>query len=715
MQIMSLRMKLWPLAVTLFSLMIVMVVSAQTGGDSVLVPGEPLQGALDENEVAQVYRFDADAGDVVTIELNPAADLTAAMLLTDDSAAAIAQATGEAPGAGLLLTDVEIAATGSYYVTVLLAPGTGVFGTFELILTTQPASEVDEVDEVEAEPDDVVEELETEESADLDPVTFDRGTVALVDGMQVDLIWQTGDDLTLEVRDPVGETLFWGSRSSSSGGTFSDDVNFNCENIVEPPAIETASWPGAVLPAGSYEILVYYRQACEGGFPVDFTVNVTVDGETLEPIIGTLEPPVEQVNVHISSFTVTPDGTASTGAAGPYIDTLILDVPAEELLALEAEPIILDEVKQGVLTNDEPYQTYTLDGAAGDLISVDMYAISGSLDTLVLILNSAGEVVAGNDDIDPGIITDSAIEAFRLPVDDTYTIVATRYGKLVGGTEGGYELIVTEAPIPETLLDFDLPDGDVEITVTWNTNADLRLLVRDPFGNSVYNDVPEIPSGGFLAELGNINCTVSPGPPISYVYWPQGTRVDGTYEIELWFRSECDDFRQMTLEMYVVVDDELVLSEVVDNLVFNQRFLANFTIGQNDQFTRGSAGILGGSEMLDYQAEINSAVTISDAQTVTGSINQNNTFDLYAFEGQAGDVVTIAMDATSQNLDTLLFLIDPNGVEIAFNDDSNETTNSLIAGQVLQEDGEYIIIGTRFGGDYGGTIGAYTLTLRVDR
>lgn len=70
MQIMSLRMKLWPLAVTLFSLMIVMVVSAQTGGDSVLVPGEPLQGALDENEVAQVYRFDADAGDVVTIELD---------------------------------------------------------------------------------------------------------------------------------------------------------------------------------------------------------------------------------------------------------------------------------------------------------------------------------------------------------------------------------------------------------------------------------------------------------------------------------------------------------------------------------------------------------------------------------------------------------------------------------------------------------------------
>ena len=80
----------------------------------------------------------------------------------------------------------------------------------------------------------------------------------------------------------MGGTLFWDSRITNNGGSFGPDVNGLCEVLADPPAVETASWPGGAVATGSYEILVYYRQACEGNFPVDFMVDVTVDNVALE-------------------------------------------------------------------------------------------------------------------------------------------------------------------------------------------------------------------------------------------------------------------------------------------------------------------------------------------------------------------------------------------------------------------------------------------------
>jgi hypothetical protein len=76
-------------------------------------------------------------------------------------------------------------------------------------------------------------------------------------------------------------------------------------------------------------------------------------------------------------------------------------------------------------------------------------------------------------------------------------------------------------------------------------------------------------------------------------------------------------------------------------------------------------------------------------------------------------VINVALNNTSGTLDPLLFLIGPSGVSIATNDDAvaGENTNSLIANLTLPADGQYIIIATHFGGLYGGTTGAYQLTL----
>jgi hypothetical protein len=72
------------------------------------------------------------------------------------------------------------------------------------------------------------------------------------------------------------------------------------------------------------------------------------------------------------------------------------------------------------------------------------------------------------------------------------------------------------------------------------------------------------------------------------------------------------------------------------------------------------------------------------------------------------------MQATSGTLDPTLFLIGPDGAQIAQNDDAvaNEDTNSLIDDFTLPEDGQYIIIASHFGALYGGTTGVYSLTFQ---
>ena len=64
-------------------------------------------------------------------------------------------------------------------------------------------------------------------------------------------------------------------------------------------------------------------------------------------------------------------------------------------------------------------------------------------------------------------------------------------------------------PIPDGTTDVvtdALPAGSIEVKLTWPTNADIQLSVRDPFGETVYDDAATIRSGGVLASDGNRQC-----------------------------------------------------------------------------------------------------------------------------------------------------------------------------------------------------------------
>jgi uncharacterized protein YfaP (DUF2135 family) len=672
--------------------------------DRLLVPGEATEGSLDVNATAQVYVYTANAGETISLHLTSASTLS--MILTDSTGDLIGQASGTDDAAEVAIPSVVLETAGQYYVTVYPAAGATVALPADFFLTLESDLPVEEPSETTPVPDAVTPQ------ADTDVATFEPGRqISLPLGVQVALRWNTIDDLNLQVRDPVGGTLFWDSRTTDNGGTFGPDRNGLCEVIVDPPSdqtVETAEWPGGGIYVGSYEILVYYRTFCGGSDAVDFTVDVTVDGNALDTISGTLlAPNNDSANVYLSSFMIESDGTASLGESGPYTGTRELPVSAQTILDADDEPIALGETLEGLITNENYFQTYTFEGLANQIINVDMTALNGSLDTLLLVMNASGNIIADNDDIVSADNTNSSINALILPADGIYTIVATRYGKNVGGTEGAYSLTVSGSDIPAELLNSDLPSGNIRVFLQWDTNADLQLLVRDPFGDTVFNDEPAIRSGGRLVETGNINCsqTAEDAPPVYYIYWPENTFLNpGSYEVEVQYRSECNDPTPVTATLNIVVAGD-----------FNERYVTSFSIdGATGTVTPSDGGVTGGSETIPWQPALPSATVLSANDSRTGSITPQDKFDLYVFEGQAGDAVTISLTRTSGNLDPQLFLIDPNNIELASNDDINDSTDSLISVN-LQEDGRYTIIATHFGGQYGGTVGGYNLSLQIDR
>lgn len=86
----------------------------------------------------------------------------------------------------------------------------------------------------------------------------------------------------------------------------------------------------------------------------------------------------------------------------------------------------------------------------------------------------------------------------------------------------------------------------------------------------------------------------------------------------------------------------------------------------------------------------------------------------YRFEGKAGDLVSVQMQAAQgTTLDPYLILTDANLNELAFNDNVGATRHSRISQFALPADDTYYILATRVGLQAGTTSGAYDLQLTV--
>lgn len=698
----------------------------------ILTRGQAVTNTLGADSLARVYFFVAVSDERISLTADGEGDLNVGLVLTEPDGTILAQA-GPDTANVTQISAVTLPTTANFYVTIFPV-GAQTSGTFTLTLR-EAVSEL--TPEATASPEaTVVVETTVSPEATLEPTQgfgvapTPQGQVAtsefvasrqvlIPNGINVTLSWAANVDLNLEVRDPVGNTLYFDSRTSPVGGAFGFDANGFCQ-IISPNPTETATWSPGFLPTGNYEVLVFYRQACENPDPVDFAITVTVNGIASTPVQGNLTAPLANQNsTYLYSFRVNEDTTAISNAGGVYPDSS-LNIAAAALtdLVAAAVPATRDVALTDAITQEAYYRVYRYEAADNELVSASATAISGSLDTLLQITDATGNLVGVNDDSNG--TRNSEVANLRLPLAGTYYFIVSRYGKEFGGSEGEYSFTLTGglAQLPPEVLTLNLLPGEIQVVLTWATGADVQLLVRDPAGESVFDDQPTVASGGTLALQGNLNCTRAAGNPASYIYWPQGFLRAGNYEVDVWFQNQCGDAAVVDATLSIIVRGQIVTVETI-RPTLDQHYVVGFTVGTNGT----AAAQLGGYQTTDaatipWQEE--TPVPVSANLPVSGQISDTNVYDTYTFEGTTGQRVIISDTATSPTLDTKLFLMGPSGLQVAENDDSGVTSptvrrsDALIANFVLPESGTYTIIATRYATVFGGTVGGYTLTLTIN-
>jgi hypothetical protein len=102
--------------------------------------------------------------------------------------------------------------------------------------------------------------------------------------------------------------------------------------------------------------------------------------------------------------------------------------------------------------------------------------------------------------------------------------------------------------------------GDVQVTVNWNTGADIDLYVTDPSGATLFYNQEHKRSkiGGHLDHDARGNCRKEQqNPRIENAYWPSPAR-SGPYRIELHYFSPCGVATTTQATLTVVVDRQLL-------------------------------------------------------------------------------------------------------------------------------------------------------------
>jgi len=115
------------------------------------------------------------------------------------------------------------------------------------------------------------------------------------------------------------------------------------------------------------------------------------------------------------------------------------------------------------------------------------------------------------------------------------------------GTPGGQlELIVAAGPggpevgpyVTRSIGVTRVGSGDVQVSVSWNSEADVDLHVVDPFGEEIYWGARSAESNGELDLDSNAACG-SDQPRNENVVWPRGQGPTGTYTVRLDHWSNC--------------------------------------------------------------------------------------------------------------------------------------------------------------------------------
>jgi hypothetical protein len=379
-----------------------------------------------------------------------------------------------------------------------------------------------------------------------------------------------------------------------------------------------------------------------------------------------------------------------------------------DISKLQLSPISYNEQLRGFISPDAPVSYYRFSGKSGERVTIEMATTSGNLDPFLILTDAnLNEELTFNDNVSAS--RNARIVRYRIEKDGDYIIMAARAGLANGSTEGGFDLSLSVG-------DITLEDGALSASLAWTTAADLNLFVRDPSGRIASWSTPRLPSGGILQIDSNTLCNTPTDQPIEHIYWPQGALPPGEYEIWAWYQQSCAGSGPASFDLSVQVSGEDVLQmSAPEPLAPGQRYETRLRVDED-----GSAFLVDVGRVTTPTAQQEASEggdpLIVYGDSVQGVLNDTVYTMFYQFQGRAGDTVLLTAETLSGDLDPLLVLRDAADVNLpnGMNDDaSSETRNSTLR-YTLPADGVYIVAVSRFGIREGTTSGSFRLTLGRD-
>jgi hypothetical protein len=370
------------------------------------------------------------------------------------------------------------------------------------------------------------------------------------------------------------------------------------------------------------------------------------------------------------------------GQTGTTRGDFTLTLDREGASAEDGSALRIGDQLIGEISNDVPRLFYTFRAGRGDVLTIQMRRLSGNLDARLQVTDSAGNVIAENDEILGSGSLDAAIDALVITQDGTYVIVASRFGGESGDSVGDF------------------------------------LLTLDTAANSA------------LGTSALLAAPISPGAAVT------GTLTGDRYAQFYRFEGRRDDVVSVRMAragegnldtLLAITDAALNELAVNDDTEGSQNSaIENFVLPASGVYyiiaTRyeRAAGVTEGGFTLSFEnsgsvfAEVPlGALRLTYGSTVGGYIDDITPETLYVFQGQAGDVITIAQTRADGTLDPLLTLLDSRLNVLVTDDDGAGQQNARIDRYTLPATGVYYIRAGRFTSPTGapGTFGNYLLVL----
>ena len=139
--------------------------------------------------------------------------------------------------------------------------------------------------------------------------------------IMIGLLWHNDNDLDLHCVDPSGEEIYFGHKTSRSGGKL--DIDCNVGPPYQNPGAEHIYWESGHFPTGTYKVFVKNYANHGGADPTAFEAEILAQDQHI-PISGEIG---RDQSSPVSTFTINGEGSGSvlaTSEAPAHIDAASL-------------------------------------------------------------------------------------------------------------------------------------------------------------------------------------------------------------------------------------------------------------------------------------------------------------------------------------------------------------------------------------------------------